>query len=264
MLRWVTRHRKSTAAGALVTAVSVALGIVAFTYDGFTTTDVDLNDGGVWVTKQDSQQLGRINVQAEELDAGLISPTASFDVLQDGDAILLHNLEASSVMIVDPMQVITGAVVQLPPQGEVALSGGTVVIVDPADGNLWAMPFAEIGGYSAQTTEPLLELGEGAAATVDRDGTVHAVSPRDGQQISIETLDEGGLDEPRVRDRGELRAMQDPVVTAVGGQAVVHDPGSSTLLVPGGAVEVPADAAVQLAGDASDRVVLATPTSLIR
>ena len=74
---------KSTAAGALVTAVSVALGIIAFTYDGFTTTDVDLNDGGVWVTKQDSQQLGRINVQAEELDAGLISPTASFDVLQD-------------------------------------------------------------------------------------------------------------------------------------------------------------------------------------
>ncbi|MFA4840295.1 MAG: Ig-like domain-containing protein [Agrococcus sp.] len=44
----------------------------------------------------------------------------------------------------------------------------------------------------------------------------------------------------------------------------MHDPGSSTLLVPGGAVEVPADAAVQLAGDASDRVVLATPTSLIR
>ncbi|MGC5077336.1 Ig-like domain-containing protein [Agrococcus sp. DT81.2] len=264
MLRWVTRHRKSTAAGALVTAVSVALGIVAFTYDGFTTTDVELNDGGVWVTKQDSQQLGRINVQAEELDAGLISPTANFDVLQDDDSVLLHNREASSVMIVDPVQVITGAVVQLPPQGEIALNGGTVVIVDPADGNLWAMPFADIGGYSAQNTEPLLELGEGAAATVDRDGTVHAVSPRDGQQVSIETLPEGGLDEPRVRDRGELRAMQDPIVTAVGGQAVVHDPGTSTLLVPGGAVEVPADAAVQLAGDASDRVILATPTSLIR
>lgn len=264
MLRWVTRHRKSTAAGALVTAVSVALGIIAFTYDGFTTTDVDLNDGGVWVTKQDSQQLGRINVQAEELDAGLISPTARFDVLQDGDAILLHNLEASSAMLVDPVQVITGAIVQLPPQGEIALNGGTVVIVDPSDGDLWAMPFADIGGYSAANTEPLLELGEGAAATVDRDGTVHAVSTRDGQQISIEVLDDGSLDEPRVRDRGELAAMQDPIVTSVGGQPVVHDATTSTLLVPGGAVEVPADAAVQLDGDASDRVILATPTSLIR
>ena len=146
MLRWVTRHRKSTAAGALVTAVSVALGVLALTYDGFTTTDVDLHDGGVWVTKQDSQQLGRINVQAEELDAGLISPTASFDVLQDGDSVLLHNLEASAVMIVDPLQVVTGAVVQLPPQGEIALHGGTVAIVDPADGDLWAMPVADLGG----------------------------------------------------------------------------------------------------------------------
>ncbi|ROR65979.1 Ig-like domain-containing protein [Agrococcus jenensis] len=264
MLRWVTRHRKSTAAGALVTAVSVALGILAFTYDGFTTTDVDLNDGGVWVTKQDSQQLGRINVQAEELDAGLISPTADFDVLQDDAAVLLHNREASSVMIVDPVQVVTGAVVQLPPQGEIALNGGTVVIVDPADGDLWAMPFADIGGYSAESTEPLLELGEGAAATVDRDGTVHAVSPRDGQQLSIAVLEEGGLGEPTVRDRGELAGMQNPVVSAVGGEPVVLDTATSTLLVPGGAVEAPADAAVQLVGDASDRVILATPTSLIR
>ncbi|MGM1028818.1 MAG: Ig-like domain-containing protein [Actinomycetota bacterium] len=264
MLRWVTRHRKSTAAGALVTAVSVALGVLAFTYDGFTTTDVDLNDGGVWVTKQDSQQLGRINVQAEELDAGLISPTARFDVLQDGDAVLLHNLEASSVMIVDPVQVVTGAVVQLPPQGEIALSGGTVVIVDPSDGALWAMPFADIGGYSAENTEPLLELGEGAAAAVGRDGTVHAVSPRDGEQFSIAPLEEGGLDEPSGRERGELRAMEDPEVTVVGDEPVVLDVATSTLVVPGGAVEVPADAAVQLVGDASDLVVLATPTSLIR
>lgn len=263
MLRWVTRHRKSTAAGALVTAVSVALGIIAVTYDGFTTTDVDLNDGGVWVTKQDSQQLGRINVQAEELDAGLISPTVSFDVLQDDDAVLLHNREASSVMIVDPLQVVTGAVVQLPPQAEIELAGGTVVIVDTADGDLWAMPFADIGGYSAENTEPLLELGEGAAATVDRDGTVHAVSTRDGQQVSIAIGDEG-FDEPTVRDRGELAGMSDPVVTAVGDQPVVLDAATSTLLVPGGAVEVPADAAVQLVGDAADRVILATPTSLIR
>lgn len=263
MLRWVTRHRKSTAAGALVTAVSVALGIIAFTYDGFTTTDVDLNDGGVWVTKQDSQQLGRINVQAEELDAGLISPTASFDVLQDEDAVLLHNLEASSAMIVDPLQVVTGAVVQLPPQADIELNGGTVVIVDTADGDVWAMPFTDIGGYSAENTEPLLELGEGAAATVDREGTVHAVSPRDAQQISI-TIGEEGFDEPVVRDRSELSAMTDPIVTAVGDQPVVLDAATSTLLVPGGAVEVPADAAVQLAGDASDRVILATPTSLIR
>lgn len=264
MLRWVTRHRKSTVAGALVTAVSVALGILAFTYDGFTTTDVDLNDGGVWVTKQDSQQLGRINIQAEELDAGLTSPTANFDVLQDGDDVLLHNREASAAIVVDTVQVITGTNVPLPPQAEIALGGGIVAILDPADGMLWAMPFRDVASFSVESTEPLAELGESAAVEVGRDGTVHAVSPRDGQQLTIPLLEEGGFAEPATRDRGELSSMRDPLVTVVGSQAVVLDAATSTLLLPGGAVPVPEGAAVQLVGDASDRVVLATPTQLIR
>ncbi|GEK79781.1 Ig-like domain-containing protein [Agrococcus baldri] len=249
-------------AGALVTAVSVALGILAFTYDGFTTTDVELNDGGVWVTKQESQQLGRINIQAEELDAGLTSPTASFDVLQDGDDVLLHNQEASAAILVDPVQVSLGSSVQLPPQGRIAMGGGVVAILDPADGMLWAMGFGDFSGFSPET-EAIAELGEGAAVEVGRDGTVHAVSPRDGQQITIPLLDEGGFAEPVVRERGELREMQEPLVTAVGSEAVVLDRATSTLLLPGGAVEVPGDAAVQLVGDASDRVVLTTPNQLI-
>ncbi|WP_306232984.1 Ig-like domain-containing protein [Agrococcus beijingensis] len=263
MLRWVTRHRKSTAAGALVTAVSVALGIVAFTHEGFTTTDVDLNDGGVWVTKEQTQQLGRINVQAEELDAGLTSPTANFDVLQDGDNVILHNEEASAAILVDPLQVITGTSVQLPPQAVIALGGGIVAIVDPADGFLWAMPFGEVGGFSAETSDPIAELGAGAAVTVGRDGTVHAVSLTESQQVTI-PLVEGVLGEPTLRGRAELGAMEAPVVTSVGDDAVVHDPGTSTLLLPGGSVEVPEGAAVQLDGDASDRVILATGTQLLR
>ena len=263
MLRWVTRHRKSTAAGALVTAVSVALGVVAFAYEGFTTTDVELNDGGVWVTKQSTQQLGRINVQAEELDAGLVSPTASFDVLQDGDDVILHNREASAAILVDPLQVVTGTSVQLPPQAEIALGGGTVAILDPSDGALWAMPFGDIGGFSPEGTDPLAELGEGAAMTVGRDGAVHAVSPRESQQLTI-PIDDGALAEPQLRGQDELAAMQDPTVAAVGDRAVVHDSATATLLLPGGSVEVPEGAAVQLDGDASDRVVLATADQLIR
>jgi large repetitive protein len=263
LLRWVTRHRRSTAAGALVTAVSVALGIVAFTHEGFTTTDVDLNDGGVWVTKQETQQLGRINVQAEELDAGLTSPTANFDVLQDGDNVILHNAEASAAILVDPLQVTTGTSVQLPPQGAIAMGGGIVAILDPADGFLWAMPFGDIGSFSAETSDPIAELGAGAAVTVGRDGTVHAVSLVDAQQVTI-PLEGGAPGEPQVRGRGELGSMEEPIVTSVGDDAVVHDPATGTLLLPGGAVEVPEDAAVQLDGDAADRVILTTGTQLLR
>ncbi|WP_347754560.1 Ig-like domain-containing protein [Agrococcus sp. ProA11] len=251
-------------AGGLVTAVSLALGILAFTYDGFTTTDVDLHDGGVWVTKQDSQQLGRINIQAAELDAGLTSPTASFDVLQDGDDVLLHNRESSAVIVVDPVHVVLGTSVQLPAQGRIAMGGGVVAVVDPADGSLWAMSFNDFVGFSPESAEPLAELGEGTAVAVGRDGTVYAASPSEGQQLSVARLDDGTFDEPTVRDRSELRAMQEPLVTVVGRQPVVHDPGTGTLLLPGGATRVPDGSAVQLVGDDADDVVLATPTQLIR
>ncbi|WP_413316922.1 Ig-like domain-containing protein [Agrococcus sp. 1P02AA] len=264
MFRWIRRHRKSTIAGAMVTAVSVALGILALTYDGFTTTDVDLHDGGVWVTRTDTQQLGRINIQAEELDAGLISPTARFDVLQDGADVILHNQEASSAIVVDPVQVVTGTNVQLPGQASIAMGGGTVAILAPTDGMLWVVAFADIGGFSPENTEPVAELGPAAAVEVGRDGTVHAVSTSDGQQVTIAPLDEGGFAEPVVRERAELRSMQEPRVSVLGGEAVVLDPPSSTLLVPGGAVPVPEGAAVQQVGDASDTVLLATPTQLVR
>lgn len=264
MFRWIRSHRKSTVAGGLITAVSLALGILAFTYDGFTTTDVDLNDGGVWVTKQDSQQLGRINIQAEELDAGLTSPTASFDVLQDGDQVLLHNREASSAIVVDPVHVVMGTSVQLPVQGRIAMGGGVVAIVDPADGMLWALPFRDFPAFSPENTEPIAELGEGAAIEVGRDGTVHAVSTTEGRQLSVALLEEGGFDEPVVRERDELRAMQEPLVTVVGSQAVVLDAATTTLLLPGGTTRVPDGTAVQLVGDDADAVILATPTQLIR
>ncbi|WP_405216210.1 Ig-like domain-containing protein [Agrococcus sp. Ld7] len=264
MFRWIRRHRKSTVAGGLITAVSLALGILAITYDGFTTTDVDLHDGGVWVTKQDSQQLGRINIQAQELDGGLTSPTASFDVLQDGDDVLLHNREASTAIVVDPVQVVMGSSVQLPVQGRIAMGGGVVAVVDPADGMLWAMSFADFLAFSPENTEPLAELGGGAAVEVGRDGTVHAVSTSEGTQLSIARLDDGTFDEPVVRDRDELRAMQEPLVTVVGTRAVVHDPSTGTLLLPDGATEVPEDAAVQLVGDDAGDVLVSTPTALIR
>lgn len=263
MLRWVKDHRRSAAAGGLVTAVSVALGVIAITHEGLTSTDVELNDGGVWVTKQETQQLGRINVQAAELDAGLISPTARFDVLQDGEHVMLHNEESSSLVIVDPQQVTTGTAVQLPPQAEVALGGGVVAILEPSDGLLWAMAAGDVGGFSPEHTDPLAELGPDAAVAVGRDGTVHAVGSEEGRQVEIPLEDEG-LGEASVRERSELRELEEPVVSAVGEDAVVIDGAGEQLLLPGGLVEVPEGSAVQLPGDASDRVALSAPGALVR
>ncbi|GEK79303.1 Ig-like domain-containing protein [Agrococcus baldri] len=262
MLQWVNRHRRSTVAVSLVTAVSVALGILAFSYDGFTTTDVELHDGGVWVTKAETLQLGHLNVQAEELDGAVTSPSDSFDVLQDGGDVLLLAHDSSSALVVDPAQLRTGSPVALPPGGAIAMGGGSVVITDPGAGLLWALRFDDLAGFTPGTTEATLELEQGLTATVGRDGTIHAVSPESARAVSLRHTPDGF--EAESRERGELREMTAPALTVVGDDPVVLDAASQTLLLPGRAVQAPADAVLQQVGDEAEHVILATPTTLVR
>ncbi|WP_188718600.1 Ig-like domain-containing protein [Agrococcus terreus] len=265
MLRWIGTHRRSTAAAAVVTALSLALGILAATYEGFVSTDVDLHDGGVWVTRTSTLQLGHLNVQAESLDGGLVSPSADFDVVQDDDRVLLLARDSSSALVVDPVHLQTASSVALPPGGRVALGGGSAVVVDPADGFVWAMPFEALPGFSPETTEPTLELGEGAAATVGRDGVVHAADPAGGALVRLAPGPQGFVaDDAETTPRSALASMSAPAVTVVGEAPVVHDPVSGALVLPGGETTAPEGAVLQQVGDAADEVVLATPTGLVR
>ncbi|WP_404312595.1 Ig-like domain-containing protein [Agrococcus terreus] len=266
MLRWIGRHRRSTAAAAVVTALSIALGVLAATYDGFVSTDVDLHDGGVWVTRTSTLQLGHLNVQAESLDGGLASPSADFDVVQDDDRVLLLARDSSSALVVDPVHLQTTSTVALPPGGSVALGGGSAVVVDAARGLVWAMPFEALAGFAPETTEPTLELGEGAAAAVGLDGVVHAADPGAGALVRLAPGPQGGFaaEDAETTPQAAIAAMAAPVVTAVGDAPVVHDPASGALLVPGGATTAPEGAVLQQVGDAADEVVLATQTGLVR
>ncbi|WP_306233106.1 Ig-like domain-containing protein [Agrococcus beijingensis] len=262
MLRWIKRHRRSSTAAGLVTAVSIALGVVAFSHDGFTTTDVEMHDGSVWVTKSDTLQLGHLNVQAGELDAALTSPSNSFDVLQDAGRVLLLAHDTSTAMVVDPATVQAGTAITLPPGGAIAMGGGMVAVTDPETGMLWPMRWADLPAFAPATTEPAIEVGGGVVAAVGRDGTIVAVSPETGVEMTVREGDDGL--EPQSRERGELRGMDEPTITMVGDRPVVLDAASQTLLLPGGAVQTEADAVLQQVGDAADRVLLASPTSLVR
>lgn len=262
MLRFLSRHRRSASAAGLVTAVSVALGLLAITYDGFTTTDLDLHDGGVWVTKTETLQLGHLNVPSQSLDGALTSPSTSFDVLQDGQRVLLLAHDSSTALVVDPVRMVTDTSIAIPPGGAIAMGGGIVAITDPATGTLWPMRWSDLPGFAPATAEPAIEVGEGLVAAVGRDGTVVAVSPETGTQVRVSATEEGF--ETISSDRPELHDMAQPAVTLVGDAEVVLDAPSQTLLLPGGAVRTEADAVLQQVGDGAEHVVLTTPTSLVR
>ncbi|SDH36882.1 fibronectin type III domain-containing protein [Agrococcus jejuensis] len=262
VLRWMKGRRKTTASIAIVSAATIALGVLAFTYEGFTQTDVDLHDGGVWVTRTSTSEVGHLNVQAQELDGHVYAPSGStsFDVLQDGANVFLRDGDGTLLQI-DPATMTLGATVPLAADVDVQQRGGTAAILSP-DGELWAMPVAEMDAFDPEDLDPIAEVGADAALSVSLDGSVAIASPEQGAVLVWEPSDEGGFDEPSTQGREGLEGADDVSLTFVGDEAVAL--AGERLFLPGRTVDVPEGAVLQQVGDAAATVVLATSDLLLR
>lgn len=246
---------------AVITAAAVALGVVVVTHEGFATTDVTLHDGGIWVTNPDMMLVGHLNYQARELDGGFNTGSRAFDVQQDGNDVLMIDEANGMASAVDPANFVQGASVRLPGQHEIALGGGTVAILDRGTGGVWVMPFSQLHGFSPESSEPLLEVGQDAAIDVGLDGTVHIASPESGTQYTLDT-DAGEVLSTNERHRSELEGAGALQVTALGDQAVVLDGDNGVLLLPNAVETVEDSAVLQQSGPTSDQVAVATSSAL--
>ncbi|MGA1836529.1 Ig-like domain-containing protein [Herbiconiux sp. 11R-BC] len=248
-----------------ISALAVAITTMAFVYEGVTTADVQLNDGGVWVTKPSSLLVGHLNYPAQVLDGGLTTSSSDFDILQNGETVLTVDTATSTLTTIDPVTVTLGNPVTLPAQSSVALGGGTVSILDRETGTLWSSPAATVANFQPDPESPLFELGAGAAATVDVDGTVHALSLSKSELVTIPA---GATAEEGISTSGlpELEANAQLNLTTVGDQAVLFDATDGSVVLPGGkkvTVEGAAGGVVQTPGPAASSVLIATGTELI-
>jgi hypothetical protein len=100
------RMRPKTLASAGVTAAAVAVAGMAFAYEGNPTAEVDLHDGGVWLTKTSSLMVGHFNNESRVLDGGLRTGGENYDVLQSGGTVLVDDRSASTLTSVDPARVV--------------------------------------------------------------------------------------------------------------------------------------------------------------
>ncbi|MDJ0457280.1 hypothetical protein PUN71_008730, partial [Arthrobacter sp. NQ7] len=87
------------------TAFGVVLAVVvtgAVLYPGFKTTEVELNDGGVWVVSKTKNAVGRLNYPSRVLDGAVTPASTTFDVLQHAGEVFVDDETGSTLNQVSP------------------------------------------------------------------------------------------------------------------------------------------------------------------
>ncbi|MEP7191349.1 MAG: Ig-like domain-containing protein [Actinomycetota bacterium] len=244
-----------------------AIVVMAIINPGFKSADVRLNDSGVWVTRSDRNMVGRLNVEAQVLDGMVVAGSSSFDVLQQGDAVLVRDTGAGTVRPVDVAGLRLTESASLPKGFQIGLGSTSVGILDPDSGRLWVTSPTDIGSFSAQGTEPkVAKLAGGGVLAVGVDGSVHVATSKDASVTSVVAGESGGPGETQKSTLPGVHAADVLSITAVGAQTVVLDHTTGEALLPdGNRVKVGAaeTARLQDPGPDSSAVVIATDTALI-
>ena len=264
-LTWMRARPRQLASAAAVAAAAVTVTTLAFSYQGNPTTKVDLNDGGVWITKTSSLLVGHFNHESTLLDGGLRTAAEDYDILQDESNVLVVDETASTVTAVDPARVTLGDSAKLPASAKVALGARTAAVLDRDSGDLWVVPVRGIAAFEPETAEPAAELGKGADVAVAQDGTVFGLASARDEIVTIPVDNEGQPLESSTSSIGDLDDSSAPHITAVGRTPVVLDAAAGVLTTPGGfRTKIPdaADAVLQQPSAAASAVVVATKDAL--
>ncbi|WP_194409742.1 Ig-like domain-containing protein [Microbacterium cremeum] len=263
---WLRSRPRTLASAGAVTAAAVTLTTMAFVYQGLPTTEVDLHDGGVWVTKQSSLLVGHFNHESKVLDGGLRTTGDEYDILQSGGTVLVVDEGSSSVTVVDPAMVALAEAANVPAGAKVTLGGSTVSILDRASGDLWVVGAAAMGSFQIEGTDPAVNVGKGADAAVGVDGRVHAVSLESREVVTLTLQEDGTPSEPQRTALSDLPKDAEVSISAVGHRPVVLDASTGTVYADGRAVVVEGarSAVLQQPGADSDAATLSTAAALVR
>ncbi|MCV2395616.1 fibronectin type III domain-containing protein [Actinotalea sp. M2MS4P-6] len=252
MSRSAPRGRRWPSTVGAVVAPAVLVGL-ALVYPGASVSQVDLDDGAVWVTNAAELKLGRWNPAVSELNAGLLATSTALDVWQDGDAVLL--VEPGRIAAVDTASVSAPQSVTVTGEVDVTMARG-VVSEMADDGRLWVRTLDDLAEVATDVPGDV-DLGPGASAVVSADSGAVLATTSAGELHRIELA--GG----QVQDRtigalaGEMRTADQ--VTAVGDSLVALT--GTTLHTSQATVDLASygtDLVLQQPGPIADDVLVAT------
>ncbi|MEA5453525.1 Ig-like domain-containing protein [Sinomonas sp. JGH33] len=255
------RHARTLITGTAMALVATVIVVAAVLYPGFRSVSADLNDGGIWVTNSSMGLVGHLNFQSKTLDGGVASRSPKFDVVQQGKSVAVSDAGASTLSPVDPANVRLTQDLKFAGSDSASFGTTTAALADPDKGLVWAVPLASLATFNPDTTAPAVEDVKGVAATVTTGNEILAVAPQRGEIVRVA---EGGT--AKFSPIDGLSQSAKAQIAAVGDSAVVLDPDSGTLFLPGGAKIERDDfkgAALQQSGPSADSAAVATATGLV-
>ena len=265
-----TRHnristRRRLPAFILVLLV-VALCIAGVIYKGAEVTQVNVNDGGIWVTNKSKQMVGHLDYEARILDGALRTEATNFDVGQAGETVTVSDLTSSTVAPVNVTQVSLGSPTALP-AGSAVMQGGDVLgVLNGSDGTLWTTSAVNPSPLNLSEAAAISSNMGASAFVTGLDGSVYTLAAS-GTLTTVKR--QGAVDQAQTSTVEGIPADARLSMTVVGDQVVALDGESNTLFLPDNkridlsALGIETGGILQQAGPKADSVLLATPTSLV-
>ncbi|MGV8907388.1 MAG: Ig-like domain-containing protein [Propionicimonas sp.] len=261
MLKSLTGNARKAISTVVVVAVTAGIATAASLYQGYPTADVQLNDGGVWVTRSIDAMVGHLNYPSRTLDGAVRTHGSDFTLFQDGNDVLIYDQAVGSLTQVDPATVDFGGAGNLTAGSRLAFHSGVIGLIDAGTNGLYVMKPAAVSGFSVVGRDPIQELGPGSAVAVAVSGTVFAVSLEKNTLVSVK----GEFGEPSMRTLDKFGAKAQLSISAVGDTPVILDATNGVLYTGDRTIPLPEakGGVLQTAGAASDRVLIGTAAGLV-
>ncbi|MFZ2428118.1 MAG: hypothetical protein WAW71_08255, partial [Propioniciclava sp.] len=255
MAELLRRQRGGVAA---LTAIALVMALLAAFHPGVPARQVQLNDGGIWVTNQNLRLVGHLNYPSRTLDGAVRANSNTFDVSQAGDTVFVEDALNARSSSVDTAAFTLDQGSDHGKSVTFSHAATTTAFADAQAGRVWVMDASAADGFSP-TAEPTLEDVPGARAIVGLDGVATIVLPS-GAVKRVENRE--------VTEVGTIQGLKDLAsadLTVVGDTLVVLDRASAMLRTVRGSTSVtaPEKMVLQQPGPAADTVLAAGEDSYL-
>ena len=254
--------RPRVANAVVLSVVSASLVFAAVRADGYHATNVDLNDGAVWLFRDDAGWISKANSQTAEIESAFKVPGAT--LVQDGDDVLA--MSAQGLQRLDVKDGKATNAVPMPAGMQVGASARTGYLFNPGTGDLWVAPAASLVGWD-ESIEPAVTVSPASQVVISVSGSVIVLDPATDTVSMLHVDEQGGAvldpNRPFGHDVPETDAWS---LTVVGETAVVLE-GSDLLVAGKPSIDLSSlggPLALQQVGPGGDKVAVASDDRLVR